>query len=197
MRKTVLVLLFCVGAVCASAQGSRTTGRSSGGISATSSGNVGGYGRTDVAPRQGRWEGTGIFGFDFDESHIQVALSPQAGYAFTEFFVAGAGLIYNYYNNSRYEYTTHSIGANVFAKAYLLRYITLHLQPEVITTWRNPALPSTPRITSCSVLVGVGLTFPVSRGSCLVLMLYYDILQERNSLYGDRIFYSVGYNFIF
>jgi hypothetical protein len=47
-----------------------------------------------------------------------------------------------------------------------------------------------------SLLIGGGAVFPSGRGA-LIASVFYDVLQDKNSPYGARPFYTFGYNFSF
>jgi hypothetical protein len=44
-----------------------------------------------------------------------------------------------------------------------------------------------------SVLIGGGIVIPSGRGS-VIMSVSYDVLQDKNSPYGNRAIYNVGYN---
>lgn len=200
--KRLLVLFAALLAVCGTALAQKTDTQvsTSGRISGTSSGKPRGNTGATVKTRPvggSRWEFTGNVGFDFRDNYIHLSLSPGIGYAVTSYFLVGAGVNYNYYDNRDTEYKTHTFGLSAYARFYILQYITLQLQPEAYRSWRSPSSPGDNSRVVASMLAGAGLTFPISPGNHISVMLYYDLLRSPHSRYGDKLFYSVGYGFRF
>lgn len=199
MKKAVIFFVLIMMWGVSPGQNPNTRINTSGGIYGNTSGKPRGNTNTRVTSRgvENPWVFSGNVGFDFGENYFHISLEPQIGYFLTSYFIVGAGLSYNLYNNTNTDYVRHTLGANVYACAYLLQYITFHLQPEVYTSWRSPDGSLKGSTPAASILAGVGLTYPVSPGSYISAMLYYDLLRNPNSLYGDKLFYSVGYGFRF
>lgn len=156
-----------------------------------------------------------VFGFDKSKltfggglglqfgSYTMVSIAPQVGYNFSKIFNAGAGISYSfykddyYYGSQKWNEKRHYAGFNIYARVYPVEYIVLMVQPEATRMWQtlepkgfgdkysqNKFIPT--------VLVGGGL-----RLGSMTAMLQYDLVQDRNSPYGNNIFYSVGYTFGF
>ncbi len=138
----------------------------------------------------------GTFGFGFSNYYTSIQISPQVGYTFSRIFTAGAGISYSYYHYSDYDLTQNYLGFNVFGRINPVKYITLQFQPEIYRMWgshQNQSIES--RNVPC-FLVGGGITVPAGRGG-ISAMLFYDVVQDDYSPYGNEVFYSVGYVFNF
>lgn len=198
MRKIAVLALASI--LCGPLYGQmKTTVSSSGGVSGNSSGYSRGSSNTSVRTSAAgdRWVISGNLGLGFTDHAMNISLSPQIGYAITRYFTAGAGVMYNFYNNYDSAFKRHAVGANVYARLYILRYITLHVQPEITRWWWRPKATAPAPVTTTSILGGAGVTLPLGAGSYISLMLWYDLLQSANSPYGKEISYSVGYGFRF
>ena len=150
----------------------------------------------------------GNFGLSFGNNTL-VNISPQVGYRFNRHFAAGAG-INALYSSFRTRYTDGSTysrqsygmtGLNVFGRAYLIEQFFLQAQPEANYIWgkykqydvsppyelksKGEVLPS--------LLLGAGGAIPAGTGS-FIIMAQYDVLQNSRTPYGDKIFFSFGYN---
>lgn len=143
----------------------------------------------------------GGLGMQFGDYTV-VNFSPQVGYNFTNYFNAGAGINYTYYSrkydDSDWRKQTNSyFGFNVYGKLYPLPFLVLMVQPELNRMWRTVELrgaggklKENEIVPSC--LVGAGL-----RMGPVTAMIQYDVAQDDNSPYSNKIFYSVGYTFSF
>ncbi|MCC6288088.1 MAG: hypothetical protein IT249_09390 [Chitinophagaceae bacterium] len=151
----------------------------------------------------------GNFGLGFG-TNTSVNISPQVGYRFNDFLAAGAGVNFNYYsyksfytNGADYSRTSFGYtGFNVFGRVYPIKFILLQAQPELNYSWGSikyydgSAKYKYPGKFVPSLLVGGGAAIPMGgRNGALLLMIQYDVLQEGRSPYGNRPFFSMGYNF--
>ncbi|MFT4015384.1 MAG: hypothetical protein QM668_00360 [Agriterribacter sp.] len=145
----------------------------------------------------------GNFGLGFG-TNTSVNVSPQVGYRFNDYLAAGAGVNFNYYSyryfDSResYGYT----GFNVFGRVYPIKFILLQAQPELNYSWGSIKYYNSNERQKLagqfvpSLLLGGGAAIPMGgRNGALLLMIQYDILQEQRTPYGNRPFFSLGYNF--
>ena len=199
MKKYVLMIAALIGCAAAYGQKSDTKVSTSGGVYGDTSGSPRGRTGATVTTRGtvSPWVFTGNIGFDFRDTYFHLSVAPQIGYSLTNFLIVGGGVSYDYYNNKN-GFVRHTAGVNVYARAYLLEYITFHVQPEGYMQWRfadGKAVGS--GTTGASILAGAGLTYPVASKGYVSAMVFYDILQRADSPYGNRIFYSVGYGFRF
>jgi len=140
----------------------------------------------------------GNIGMSFGD-YTLVDISPQVGYAFSQYFSAGAGVSFTYLNkeNYNYEFTRTYLGMNVFANAYPMKYIALSLQPGVDYMWASDTYANGAKITLNKAIptfvVGAGVRIPVGNTGGMIMMLKYDLVQNEHSPYGNTVFYSVGY----
>lgn len=142
----------------------------------------------------------GGVGLQFGDYTV-VNVSPQVGYRLTPYFTLGAGVSYtyhkdDYYVDSRsYDYKSSYFGMNVFGRFYPIQYLVLSVQPEASRMWRSYDGPNG-KVKSNefvpSVLLGGGV-----RLGPVTVMIQYDVIQDDNSPYSDKIFYSIGYTFSF
>lgn len=152
----------------------------------------------------------GNFGLGFG-TNTSVNISPQVGYRFNDYLAAGAGVNFNYYSYKSYysngaDYSRTSFGYtgfNIFGRVYPIKFILLQAQPELNYSWGSVKYYDgiTPRSKYPgqfvpSLLLGGGGAIPMGgRNGALLLMIQYDILQESRSPYGNRPFFTMGYNF--
>ena len=138
----------------------------------------------------------GGIGLQFGDYTV-VNISPQVGYDFSKYFTAGAGLGYTYYKDSRRynDYKSSYLSFNLFGRFYPIEYLVIGIQPEASRMWQtvkyNGGKDSYNEFVP-SFLVGGGL-----RLGGMIAMIQYDVVQDKNSPYGNNIFYSVGYTFRF
>jgi hypothetical protein len=149
----------------------------------------------------------GNFGLSFG-NYTMINVTPQVGYRFNKTFAAGTGLSFQYtsyktrYENSAYDYKeTYGVaGLNIFGRLYPIDFAFLQLQPEFNYVWGNLKFYDgvTPEQTLDSkfvpsILAGAGAGIPAGRGAFIV-MAQYDLLQQDRNPYGNRVFFSFGYN---
>ncbi|HRN58138.1 MAG TPA: hypothetical protein PLL71_16885 [Agriterribacter sp.] len=146
----------------------------------------------------------GNFGLGLGSHTSSIIVSPQAGYRFNTHFAAGAGINFNYYSyknifdeRTRYGYT----GLNIFGRVYPIPYILLQAQPELNYSWGSVKYPDNSATQKLkgqfvpSLLLGGGAAIPAGGNGAILLMLQYDVLQEARSPYGNKVFFTMGYNF--
>ncbi len=151
----------------------------------------------------------GNFGLGFGTNTF-VNVSPQVGYRFNNYFAAGAGVNFNYYSYKSYysngeTYSRESYGYsgfNIFGRVYPVRFLLLQAQPELNYSWGSIKFyDGTPKKKLPgqfvpSLLLGGGAAIPTGgRNGALLLMIQYDLVQDQRSPYGNRPFFSLGYNF--
>lgn len=142
----------------------------------------------------------GGLGLQFGDYTV-INVSPQVGYRLSPYFTAGAGFSYTYYKDDyqlgrhTYDYNASYFGMNLFGRFYPIQYLVLSVQPEASRMWRtydtsNGKEKETKFVPS--VLLGGGV-----RLGPVTAMIKYDVIQDKNSPYSSKIFYSVGYTFSF
>jgi hypothetical protein len=150
----------------------------------------------------------GNFGLGFGTNTF-VNVSPQVGYRFNDYLAAGVGVNFNYYSYKTYfsdgNYSRSSLGYtgfNVFGRVYPIKFIFIQAQPELNYSWGSTKYSNTeikdrlPGQFAPSLLIGGGAAIPMgTRNGALLLMMQYDVLQENRSPYGNKPFFTLGYNF--
>jgi hypothetical protein len=153
----------------------------------------------------------GNFGLSFGD-YTLINITPQVGYRFSSLFAAGLGINGQYISVKNY-YTTGSsrteegvTGLNIFGRLYPLDQIMIQVQPEMNYRFGNIKYydvsgslvqkTKADAVIVPSLLIGGGAVFPSGRGA-LIASVFYDVLQDKNSPYGARPFYTFGYNFSF
>ncbi len=135
----------------------------------------------------------GSLGMSFGD-YTNINVSPQIGYMVSNYLTLGGGVSYNYYGQKNADYTRNYLGANLYARAYPIQYITLFAQPEVQRSWgKSGGVNDAEDVFAC-LLLGAGLVIPTGNNA-VTISFYYDVLQHRSSPYGNKIGYSVGYTF--
>lgn len=139
----------------------------------------------------------GNFSLQFGDYTV-VGVSPQVGYDFSKYFTAGAGFGYTYLKDKHYDYkwSNSYLSFDVFGRIYPVEYLVIGIQPEISRMWQNIKYNDGAKFSESkfvpSFLVGGGV-----RLGGMIAMIQYDVVQDKNSPYGDNIFYSVGYTFRF
>ncbi|HSC53458.1 MAG TPA: hypothetical protein VLC98_07560 [Phnomibacter sp.] len=143
-----------------------------------------------------------------DYTFIQV--SPQVGYAFNQYFTAGAGINFvfssekyrDYNGNELYKYEYGYAGLNLFARAFPVRFLMVSAQPEVNYNWGRIKynLPNTPDqklddIFIPSLLLGAGVVIPAGGKGGMMVSIQYDVIQHERSPYGTNAFINFGFTF--
>lgn len=130
-----------------------------------------------------------------------INFSPQVGYTFSQYLNAGAGINYVYYakkyDNNQYKQTNNYFGLNLYAKVYPVSFLVLMVQPEANRMWRTIENRRTGDKAKTEKVVPTCLVGGGLRLGPVTAMIQYDLVQNENSPYGDRLFYSVGYTFNF
>jgi len=142
-----------------------------------------------------------------------VGITPVIGYKFSEKFAAGVGLGYGYVRfKDFYEVydisqgrmllkplKMHSFSGSIWARYIVFDNVFVHAEPEYnivkyndYPTGLNVEEKESLSIPAC--LVGAGYRFQLSDRASMVGMLLYDVVQDENSPYRNRIFPRLGFN---
>lgn len=144
----------------------------------------------------------GGFGLQFGD-YTTINIAPQVGYTFNKYLNAGAGINYTYYKDEyhiayeKIKNTRSYFGLNLYGRLYPTNFLVFAIQPEANRMWSSLKSERTSQKYTENkfvpvVLIGGGLRFgPVTA------MLKYDLIQDENSPYGNKIFYSLGYTWSF
>lgn len=150
----------------------------------------------------------GNFGLSFG-TNTYVNLSPQVGYRFNQYLAAGAGVNFNYlsvkyynYDGSTYKERIGYTGLNVFGRFYPIPYLLVQAQPELNYSWGSRKYSDgggsdkLPGQFVPSLLIGGGGAIPTGgHNGALIIMAQYDVIQNTRSPYGNKVFFTIGYNF--
>ncbi len=149
----------------------------------------------------------GNFGLSFG-NYTLINISPQIGYRFNKFLAAGTGVNLQYVsikqkysNGDLYSKTSQGVaGLNLFGRVYPIQQFMLQVQPEANYVFGKQRNYFTDRIDEIkvkeiapSLLLGGGLVLPSGRGA-FIASLFYDVLQNENSPYGNRPIINFTYN---
>jgi hypothetical protein len=139
-----------------------------------------------------RLEFGGNLGVSWGRKVSAITIAPQVGYIFDPNFSAGIGVNYSYYRYSPDSYNSTSLnymGLNTYGRIRPFYPLVLQIQPEIYRMWGSSYGSSVSQIVP-TLLLGGGVILPVGSIS---LMLYYDVVQNKYSPYGNGFFFSVGY----
>ena len=150
----------------------------------------------------------GNFGLTFG-NYTLINVSPQIGYRFTKLFAAGVGINLQYIsvkekytNGDLYRKSTQGVtGLNVFGRVYPIKQFMIQVQPEMNYVFGKEIYYDTnPRqeykldaAIVPSLLLGGGLVIPSGRGA-FITSVFYDVLQDVNSPYGNRPIVNFTFN---
>jgi hypothetical protein len=155
--------------------------------------------------------GGGSFALSFGNITI-VNISPQVGYRFSRYFAAGVGVNGQYssfktingYDGSTLSREEYGVaGLNIFGRFYPIPQIILQAQPEANYVWGNVKYYDTGEEFKLdgkfvpSLLLGAGGAIPMGNAGAFIIMAQYDVLQNDRTPYGNKVFFSFGYNFGF
>lgn len=140
----------------------------------------------------------GNIGLSINKDNIYVNIAPQFGWQFAKFFSAGLDVNYTYNSskNSSYKVSSNYLGAGIYAKFTIVRYIELFARPEAYYGWFNAGEYSKEKFIP-TVVLGGGLRLPTGNIGAISVNVYYDVVQDSLTPYGSSIGYSVGYTFAF
>lgn len=150
----------------------------------------------------------GNFGLTFG-NYTLINVSPQLGYRFSKLFAAGMGVNLQYvsikqkdWNGNTYAKTSQGVtGLNIFGRVYPIKQFMLQLQPEANYIFGKEILYNyDPRQENTldarivpSLLAGGGLVLPSGRGA-FIASVFFDVLQNSSSPYGNRPIINFTYN---
>jgi hypothetical protein len=159
----------------------------------------------------------GGFGLGFGDI-TSIAVSPVVGYRFTDNFLAGVGLGFQYfrmkdrfpvYNVTNGAVDYYPLKSTFFYPSLWARYVVyqnifVHVEGEYdmqnfkayenATDQNGDPVSYNLKYNSPALLLGAGLRQPVSERSSLVIMALYDVIQHEYSPYKNRIDFRIGFN---
>ncbi len=146
----------------------------------------------------------GSFGLSFGD-YTLINISPQVGYRLSRYFATGVG-INGQYSEFKYRYGDEIyqrqkygvVGLNIFGRVYPIPQLFAQVQPEMNYVWSevknySPDVSIKENQFVPTILIGGGGAIPMGQSAAFIIMIQYDVLQQRLSPYGPRPFYSVGF----
>ena len=139
----------------------------------------------------------GILGASFTTNTSAITIAPQVGYNFTDWLNAGVGIRYSYlnFNNGVSTEKNNYAGFDIYGRTKIFQFLLLQIQPEIDHVWWTSNENFSGDKTSGSgfvpsFIVGAGFWY-----QHIYAMLFYDVIQNQRSPYGNTIGYSVGFSF--
>lgn len=133
----------------------------------------------------------GNLGLQFGE-YTHVGIEPQIGYKISPYFSAGITLGYNYFSE-KYDYDNKdefsALTMGVYSRVYPIPQIVLSVQPEISRVWYKLDGYSDSGVAP-TCLIGGGVRY-----GGVILMLQYDVVQDKYSPYGNNLIYTAGFCF--
>jgi len=150
----------------------------------------------------------GSFGLNFGDVTL-INVSPQVGYRLSRYFAAGVGINGQYsqfkykddYSGETYQRQMYgAVGFNIFGRVYPIPQLFAQVTPELnyvwqeIRTYRDPLPVDVYKQSQFvpTVLIGGGGALPMGRNAAFIIMIQYDVLQQKLSPYGSKPYYSFG-----
>lgn len=129
----------------------------------------------------------GSFGASFGQITF-VELSPTLGYLIKDYWLAGLGGRYMFYEdkNPYYHYRTNIYGGSVFNQFYLLENFIIHSEVEILNLDDRRNIEK--RVNVTSIFVGGGYRSMISDRAYGSILLLYNINDSYNTPYTNPIF---------
>jgi len=139
----------------------------------------------------------GSLALGFGSYNFNVGASPEIGYSLNNWLDAGVVLNFNYnsiradpYYTGNIRYHTFNYGGGVFARAYVLPFLFLTVQPEYnLVNVNQKYVPTgetaTYNANATSTLVGIGYGQRVIGQGSFYIALMFDVLRDKDSPYND------------
>ena len=149
----------------------------------------------ELTPRERVFVG-GFVGLQFG-TFTSIGVHLHAGYRITNRFSAGIGGIYQYTHDSWGidSYSSHTYGANVFARLRTFSNLFLHAEYEKLWLESRRPLPGggedMPSVSEDNYLLGAGYALHLSHRTRVNLLLLYNF-NEDSQAYMDNPFFRVG-----
>lgn len=152
---------------------------------------------TPDEPTRNRWILGGGLGFSWGTYEWSMLVSPQLGYQVTDRLVLGGGISYSFYKGrGGFNYKANNFAINGFAEFYPVRNFFIFAKPEInYQWWRWAGHEPQNRGPFFCMPVGAGYVVRLGGSVDMVLSLWYDVVQNRYTPYGDKIGYSLGFRF--
>lgn len=151
----------------------------------------------DITPPKNDWGFEVSYGMAFG-NQTTINIVPQIKYSQNIYFTIGGGLNYIYYylsHNNEKEKMNY-LGLNVFARLTPFPYLAFQVQPEILQRWGKQNGRKTSGKIVPTLLAGGGFIIPAGPGNINLLFLF-DIIQNKYTPYGQNLYYTLGYSFLF
>jgi len=132
-----------------------------------------------------------------------IDVSPTVGYQFTNRFLAGVGVTYNFYreriylNNIRHEATMHVIGGTTFAQFSVVQIPALHIFLRTEYSLLNQHVDFFGQYQRRDwvhyPMVGGGILIPFGRSGGVTMQLMWDLLENENTIFGRNPIIRMGF----
>lgn len=145
----------------------------------------------------------GNFGLQFGNITF-IDISPTVGYQFTNRFLAGLGITYNFYrerwylNSERQYFTMNVIGGTTFAQFTAIQIPSMHFFLRAEYSLLNQGvdwLGQQRRDWVHYPMVGGGILLPFGRAGGISVQLMWDLLENDNSIFGRNPIIRMGVMF--
>ena len=136
----------------------------------------------------------GNFGLSFG-TVTAIDISPIIGYKITKDFSAGVGVIYMYYSDAQYHFSTNAYGGRLFARHLIIENLFAHVEYELINRDAFDLNDHLIRVNVTGVLVGGGYTQRIAGNSFFNIMALWNLNDNPYSLYPNpiiRMGFSIG-----
>ncbi len=113
-------------------------------------------------------------------TYTNIECSPHLSYHVTDWFAAGLGATYMFYqirDNTSSVFSSHIFGGSVFTEAYFLNFLCAHVEFQCLNYnnfWRQ-TLTDPSRLWSNNLLLGGGYYQKTSDRSAVYLLILYNI----------------------
>jgi len=144
----------------------------------------------------------GNFGMHFGRITF-IEVSPTVGYQFTNRFLAGVGVTYNFYreriyiNNIRHEATMHVIGGTTFGQFSVVQIPSLHIFLRAEYSLLNQRVDFFGQYQQRDwvhyPMVGGGILLPFGRSGGVTMQLMWDLLENENTIFGSNPIIRMGF----
>ncbi|HOW26503.1 MAG TPA: hypothetical protein PK711_12635 [Bacteroidales bacterium] len=133
----------------------------------------------------------GTFGVQFGDVTL-VDVSPLVGFHITPRLSAAVGVIYQYYDDNYYHYSTHIYGGRTWARCYVYKNaLFAHAEYELVN-YQPYSFLGNERISVGSFLLGGGYTQWIGPRAFMSLTVLWNFTESPYSLYDNPIF-QIGF----
>ncbi|MDD5508111.1 MAG: hypothetical protein PHD25_07240 [Bacteroidales bacterium] len=128
----------------------------------------------------------GTFGVQFGTVTL-VDVSPLVGYQISQRLSAAIGIIYQYYDDNYYHYSTHIFGGRTWARCYVLKNaLFAHAEYELVN-YQPYSYFGDERVNVGSFLLGGGYTQWIGSRAFMSLTVLWNFTESPYSLYDNPI----------